>query len=257
MTPVPAVLCLSGHDPTGGAGIQADIEACAAHGIHAFTVITAHTVQDTSNVRRVSSVPPQLIAEQVEALLQDGRIAAVKIGLLGDALQVPVIANAIRRAAVPVVLDPVLRAGGGTNLVGSRLQVALVDTLVPLATVLTPNAAELRRLVPGESVDGAAARLLAAGCRHVLVTGGDEDTARVVNTWYAPGAAPRTFEWPRLPETFHGAGCTLASAIAARLALGDDVGTAIESAQRWTQAALAQAVAVGQGRRVPLRRPAG
>ena len=127
MTMVPAVLCVSGHDPTGGAGIQADIEACAAQGIHAFTVVTAHTVQDTRNVRRVSAVPPMLIAEQVEALAQDGRIAAIKIGLLGDAQQVPVLVDAIRSARVPVVLDPVLRAGGGTNLVGVPLQVALLE----------------------------------------------------------------------------------------------------------------------------------
>ena len=254
MTRVPAVLCLSGHDPTGGAGIQADIEACAAQGIHAFAVVTAHTVQDTRNVRRVSAVAPMLLAEQVDALAQDGRIEAIKIGLLGDAQQVPVLVDAIRRLGVPVVLDPVLRAGGGTNLVGSQLQVALRESLVPLVTVLTPNAAELRRLVPGEPAERAAAHLLAEGCGHVLVTGGDEDTAAVVNTWYAPGAVPRRYEWPRLPETFHGAGCTLASAIAARLALGDPVDVALEASQRWTQGALARAVAVGQGRRIPFRR---
>lgn len=256
MTPVPVVLCLSGHDPTGGAGIHADIEACAAQGVHAFTVVTAHTVQDTRNVRRVSAVAPMLIAEQVDALLRDGRIAAIKIGLLGDAQQVPVLVHAIRAAGVPVVLDPVLRAGGGTNLVGSELQVALREALLPLVTVLTPNAGELRRLVPNEPPDVAAARLIAAGCRNVLVTGGDEDTAAVVNTWYAADLPPRRFEWPRLPETFHGAGCTLASAIAARLALGDPVGDALETAQRWTQDALARAVTVGQGRRIPGRRPA-
>ena len=255
MTRAPAVLCLSGHDPTGGAGIQADIEACLAQGVHAFTVVTAHTVQDTRNVRRVSAVPPLLIADQVEALAQDGRIAAIKVGLLGDAQQVPVLVDTIRAARVPVVLDPVLRAGGGTNLVGSQLQVALRETLIPRVTILTPNAAELRRLVPNEAPDAAAAHLLAEGCGHVLVTGGDEDTAAVLNTWYAPGAPPRRFEWPRLPETFHGAGCTLASAIAARLALGDAVDVALETAQRWTQDALARAVAVGQGRRIPFRRP--
>lgn len=255
MTPVPAVLCLSGHDPTGGAGIQADIEACAARGVHAFTVITAHTVQDTSNVRRVSAVPPAMIAEQVEALGSDGRIAAIKIGLLGDAAQVPVIVEAILSNPAPVVLDPVLRAGGGTNLVGSKLQVAILEELLPHVTVVTPNAGEARRLAPGAAdLDAAAARLLSTGCRHVLVTGGDETGPTVVNTWYAQDAAPRRFEWPRLPETFHGAGCTLASAIAARLAAGEPVGDALESAQRWTQATLAAAVAVGQGRRIPFRR---
>jgi hydroxymethylpyrimidine/phosphomethylpyrimidine kinase len=256
MNLVPAVLCLSGHDPTGGAGIHADIEACAAAGVHAFTVVTAHTVQDTRNVRRVSAVPPMLLAEQVAALAQDGRIAAIKIGLLGDAQQIPVIVEAIRTLRVPVVLDPVLRAGGGTNLVGMQLQVALLEQLLPHVTVLTPNAAELRRLVPGEPADRAATQLIDAGCGHVLVTGGDEATPTVVNTWYARGAPPRLFEWSRLPGGFHGAGCTLASAIAARLARGDAVEAALDDAQRWTHDALARAVAVGQGRRIPFRRPA-
>lgn len=254
-SPIPRVLCLSGHDPSGGAGIHADIEAVAAQGAHALTVVTALTVQNTRDVSRVSAVAPALMAEQIAALIDDGPIAAIKIGLLGDAAQVSVIVNAIRRLRVPVVFDPVLRAGGGSNLVAASLLAEVIAELVPEVTLLTPNAAEARRLAPGSSgLDDCALRLLALGCAHVLVTGGDEPGAEVRNTWYAEGSPARHYCWPRLPETFHGAGCTLASAIAARLAHGESMDAAIENAQRWTHAALIGAIAVGEGRRIPLRR---
>lgn len=253
--PQAILLCLSGHDPTGGAGIQADAEAAAAQGAHALTVITALTAQDSRNVRRVVPVDPPLIAEQLALLEADCRIGAIKIGLLGEPAQVVIIRDLLRRLRVPVVLDPVLRAGGGTELVGSPLQAALLEQLLPEVSLLTPNAAELRRLAPGAADLAAAAReLMDRGCANLLVTGGDEPGDRVVNTWFCAGAAPRRFEWPRLAETFHGAGCTLASAVAARLALGEPMAGAIEQAQRWTQDALARAFAVGQGRRIPFRR---
>jgi hydroxymethylpyrimidine/phosphomethylpyrimidine kinase len=250
----PLVLCLSGLDPTGGAGIQADIEAIAATGAHALPVVTALTVQDTRNVVSSTAVNPDLIARQIDALIADCRIAAVKIGLLGDATQVDLIVERLTTLDVPVVCDPVLRAGGGTDLVTAGLLAALRERLLPRVTVLTPNAAEARRLASGaEDVSGCAQSLLARGCRHVLITGGDEPGASVVNIWFTSGQIPRRFEWTRLPETFHGAGCTLAAAIAARLAHGAAIGAAIEDAQRWTQKALEHALRVGKGRRVPRR----
>ena len=132
---------------------------------------------------------------------------------------------------------------------------ALRARLLPFVTVLTPNASEARRLVQGAAgdLDACAAALLADGCQRVLITGGDEHEVSVINRCYGFDAAPRLCEWPRLPETFHGAGCTLASAIAARLALGDSTDEAIDAGQRWTQGALARAVAVGSGRRIPGR----
>lgn len=251
----PRVLCLSGHDPGGGAGIHADIEAVAAQGAHALTVITALTIQDSRNVHRVQALAPAWLEEQIAVLEADGPIAAVKIGLIGDAAQVPLLAATVARLRCPCVLDPVLRAGGGTELADAALRAALLDTLLAHVTVLTPNAAEARRLVPeADDLPAAAASLLARGCAHVLITGGDEPGEHVTNIGYAHGAAPRRFEWPRLPETFHGAGCTLAAALAARLALGEPVGLALERAQAWTQATLAGARHVGQGRRIPNRR---
>lgn len=249
------LLCLSGHDPTGGAGIQADQEAAAAQGVHALSIVTALTAQDSRNVQRVVPVATALIEEQLALLEADCVIGAIKIGLIGDVAQVPVILAAIKRLGVPAVLDPVLRAGGGADLVAASLQAALLAQLIPVISLLTPNAAELRRLVPQAPDSALAARhLLDRGCAHVLVTGGDEPGERVVNTWFTRNAVPRNFEWPRLPQTFHGAGCTLASAIAAQLARGEPMAQAIEQGQRWTQQALARAFAVGQGRRIPGRR---
>ncbi len=250
----PIVLCLSGLDPGGGAGVQADIETLAAHQVHALSLITALTVQDSGNVVRVVPTDPALLAEQLECLLADCRPSVIKLGLIGGAGQLRVIIETIRRCAVPVVCDPVLRAGGGGALVDDGYAAVLRRELLPFATVLTPNAAEARRLAPeADDLGGAAQALLVTGCTHVLLTGGDEPDASVINTWYRAGALPRRFEWPRLPETFHGAGCTLASAIAARLALGDRVEQALQNAQVWTQASLDRAFAIGRGRRIPGR----
>jgi len=252
---VPTVLCLSGHDPAGGAGVHADIEAIAAQGAHALTVITALTVQDSRNVARVQAVDATLFAEQIERLLADSDIRAIKLGLLGDIAQIAVIAATIRRLRVPVVCDPVLRAGGGSDLAATATIAALREQLFPLVDLLTPNAAEARRLAPDAADPAAAAATLwAAGCRQVLVTGGDEPGDEVCNLWRRDDGSLREFRWPRLAAAFHGAGCTLASAIAGRLAVGDDWPQAIEQAQRYTHTALARAYRSGRGRLIPGRR---
>jgi hydroxymethylpyrimidine/phosphomethylpyrimidine kinase len=250
------VLCLSGHDPTGGAGLHADIEAVAACGGHALSIITAHTVQDTLNVSRVDPVAPMLLAAQIETLIQDCEINAIKIGLIGDPAQVPAIASAAQRLQVPLVLDPVLRAGGGANLAGAATVAAMQARLFPLTTVLTPNAAEARRLAPNaDTLNASAQALLDMGCANVLITGGDEPGTTVTNTWHRPGHAARAYTWPRLPETFHGAGCTLAAAIAALLAQGLEIGAALEQAQAYTHQTLLRARRIGKGRAIPGRLP--
>lgn len=250
----PVVLCISGHDPSGGAGLQADIEAVAAQGAHALGVVTALTSQDTDNVRRVKAVAPALIAEQLELLLADCRIDAIKLGLLGDAEQVPAIVAAIERCDVPVVIDPVLRAGGGSSLTSASTAQALLEALLPRATIATPNAAEARRLAPGcADLDECASELLRRGCRNVLVTGGDEPGAEVENRWYAEGASVRAYRWRRVPGAFHGAGCTLAAALAARLAHGDAIDAALSAAQTYVHGCLERALRIGRGRAIPNR----
>lgn len=244
--PLPRILCLSGLDPTGGAGLQADIEAVGACGGHALGIVTVLTVQDTHNVRRVDAVADALLAAQLDTLLADCAPQAVKVGLLGNADQIGVIASRVRALRVPLVIDPVLRAGGGMELSNAALVDALLRELLPLCTVLTPNAAEARRL-------GGATALLEAGCAHVLVTGGDEDTDAVYNDWHQPGQPPRRWTWPRIPLRFHGAGCTLAASIAARLAAGDAPAEAMEHAQAYTHRCLQSARPVGSGRWIPQR----
>lgn len=250
----PLVLCLSGLDPGGGAGLQADIETVAALGGHALALATCLTVQDTRNVARVVATAPQLLEQQLEWVLADSPPQAIKLGLLGSAGQLPLIVRAIRRCGVPVVCDPVLRAGGGALLHDAAAAEALRRELFGHVTVLTPNAAEARRLCPGAaSLDDCGAALLASGCARVLITGGDEPGEQVLNSAYAAERAPRRYGWARLPETFHGAGCTLAAAIAALLARGMEPDQALERAQEWTQGALRRALRTGHGRRIPGR----
>lgn len=249
----PLVLCISGHDPGGGAGIQADIEAVAAQGGRALSIITALTVQDTRDVARVDDVDARLIERQLDCLLADSRPAAIKLGLLGSADQAGVIAAAIERTGASVVIDPVLRAGGGSSLSSAATTRALLDQLFPLADVITPNAAEARILSGCGTRDAGATALLGTGCRNVLVTGGDEPGPSVENTWYRHDTEPGRYTWPRLAGGFHGAGCTLAAALAARLALGETMADALREAQRYTHAALASAVATGRGRLIPGR----
>lgn len=250
---LPSVLCIAGHDPTGGAGIQADIEAVSAQGAHALTLLTALTVQDTHNVRRLQAVDSVLFSEQAECLLRDCKVSAAKLGLLGNQAQVELIAAWLRRLCVPTVLDPILRAGGGADLLGHSLATAMQEQLFPLATVLLPNAAEARRLSGHQDLRQAGMTLLRSGAANVLITGGDEDGDEVLNHWFQPEAEPMVFRWPRVEGGFHGAGCTLASALAARLARGEPMATALQIAQAYTHQALLRGHRPGQGRRVPGR----
>jgi hydroxymethylpyrimidine/phosphomethylpyrimidine kinase len=252
----PAVLCLSGHDPGGGAGIQADIETVMSLGGHSLALITAHTVQDTRNVMRVEAANLTLLREQAAALRADVSIEAIKIGLLGSPQQAGFIAELIAATGAPAVLDPVLRAGGGADLAGAGLIDELKRSLLPHVEILTPNAAEARRLVPGAAdLDACAAGLLRLGVRHVLVTGGDEPGETVINRWYRHDGSARSWSWPRLPGPFHGAGCTLAAAIATLRARGLPVGEALADAQAWVHGTLQRAFAPGRGRPIPGRAP--
>jgi hydroxymethylpyrimidine/phosphomethylpyrimidine kinase len=259
MTARPTVLCLSGHDPGGGAGVQADIETAAALGGHAATLVTAQTVQDTRDVRRLVATDLALLRDQADVLLADVEVGAIKVGLLGAPEQAAFAAGLARRLGRPLVLDPVLRAGGGSELGSPALIEAIRRELLPRVEVLTPNAAEARRLAGTDDLAACGAALVAAGARHVLITGGDEVDGgpgeAVVNRWHRHDGTKRAFSWPRLPGPFHGAGCTLAAAIATLLARGLPVGTALADAQAYVHAALGRAFAVGRGRPIPGRIP--
>jgi hydroxymethylpyrimidine/phosphomethylpyrimidine kinase len=249
----PVVLCLSGHDPTGGAGLQADIEALRALHCHPATVVTALTMQDTCDVKQIYPQNPKNFLAQARCLTADLPVAVIKIGLLGSAdIAEAVVSLVNEMGPLPVVLDPILAAGGGHSLASDRLMRVLVSQVIPRSTVVTPNTPEARRLSGRQEPDDCASALRAMGCPHVVLTGAHEDGQEVVNRWYSE-AGRIDSRWPRLPESYHGSGCTLAAALAAGLAQGLAMAEAVALAQRFTWEALRQGYAVGRGQRLPQR----
>ncbi|WP_423823208.1 hydroxymethylpyrimidine/phosphomethylpyrimidine kinase [Salinisphaera sp. SPP-AMP-43] len=250
----PNVLILSGHDPSGGAGLQADIEAVAANGGHAASVVTALTRQDTRNVYAVSPVDDTFFAECIDTVIADMPIAAIKTGVLASPTQVETVARlAAAHPELPLVVDPVLTAAGGGELAADPVGRAAREYLFPRATLITPNAGEARRLCDGETdIDRCGAALARHGC-HVLITGGDEEVQDVINHLYAPEGGSRTDRWPRLAGRFHGSGCTLAASIATRLARGDALEQAVARGQDFTWQALETSFLAGQGQAIPNR----
>ena len=255
ITQPPVVLVIAGNDPSGGAGLTADIQAITAAGAHPAPVVAALTVQDTGDVRRVQAVDAAWVAEQARAVLADMPIAAVKLGLLADAAVGHAVAALLaEHPSVPLVVDPVLAASGGRSLVSDALLEVYLQELFPLATLVTPNAAESRRFAPtAADPAGRAGALLATGARYVLVKGADDDTSDVRNHLFGPDGFHRESRWPRLPHSYHGSGCTLASAIAARLALGQAIPEAVQDAQRYTQDALRRGWQPGRHQHIPRR----
>ena len=255
MQPLPSILCIGGQDPTGGAGIQADIETVNALGGRALNLITCLTIQDSHNVQDIWPTDPDFFVRQLDLLLADITPAAIKIGLIGSAALIEPLADLLKEFDGPTVLDPVLAAGGGFDLDHDSIGTALRERLLPHVTLTTPNRAELRRLVPDGEEAKAAKMLIAKGTSAVLVTGADEATDdKVSNRLYQADANPKSWDWPRLPDRYHGSGCTLAAACAVRLALGESLTEAVEQAQRFTWQALDRAEMVGDGQQLPLRR---
>jgi len=245
------VLTFAASDPTGGAGVQADLVTLAALGCHPLSVVTALTVQDTRGVAEVLPIEPRWVAAQARGVLADLRPAAFKLGVLGSADNARVVREVLgEHARVPVVVDPVLASGRGDPLGDAR---ALIETIVPVATVLTPNSVEARRLAETEDLARCAARLVEAGAKYVLITGTHEAGDEVVNTLYDARGRIDEARWPRLPGSYHGSGCTLASALAAGLAKGEDVAKASRDAQRYTWQALQRGFRPGSGQALPNR----
>jgi len=241
------VLSFAATDPTGGAGLQADLLTLAALGCHPLSVVTAVTVQDTQGVHRMQVLEAQLVAEQAQRLLDELPVAAFKIGVVGSAANAQAIAAVLaRHPRLPVVLDPVLASGRGDPLADAAVLAALREHLLPRTTVLTPNTLEAHAL-------GGVAACLARGCEYVLLTGTHAETTEVVNTLHGAGGMVREDRWPRLPGSYHGSGCTLAAALAARLALGDAVPQAARAAQEFTWRALERGFKPGSGQYLPWR----
>jgi hydroxymethylpyrimidine/phosphomethylpyrimidine kinase len=255
----PLVLTFAASDPSGGAGIQADLLTLASMGCHPLSVITAITVQDSAGVEGMLAIDADWVADQARCLLEDMPVDAFKIGVLGSVENIAAIAEIVSDYPdVPLILDPVLASGRGDELANDDMTHALRELLLPQTTIVTPNSLEVRRLAEAEededlTLEQCAARLIETGCEFVLVTGTHENTPQVVNTLYSKSGVVRSDSWPRLPGSFHGSGCTLASAIAAMLANGLDLPEAVREAQDYTWQTLKKAYRPGMGQLLPDR----
>lgn len=251
---LPQTLILSGLDPAGGAGIQADIQAVTALGGHPLPVVTCLTVQDTRNVYNATPVDPDFIRQQLECLAKDTPFHAVKTGALGNAQVVEVIAGFLRDYPdVPLIVDPVIKAAGGGDLADEALVERMAELLFPRADVITPNGIELAMLGGRDDPDGAAAHLHRTGCTSVLATGGHGSGDVIRNRLYRQDKETAEWQISRRGGEYHGSGCTLAASIAAGRAAGMSLEQAIEQAQRFVSAAIENALQVGGGQPVPNR----
>ncbi len=258
---LPIVLVFAATDPSGGAGIQADILTLSSMGCHPLSVITAVTIQDTMGVEDVLPMDAEWIADQARCVLEDMPVAVFKVGLLGSVEAIAAIAEVVSDYPdIPLVLDPVLASGRGDELASEDMISAMRELLIPQTTLITPNSLEARRLAQDDSnenddpdLNECARRLLNLGCEYVLVTGTHENTAQVVNTLHDQQGVVRTDSWQRLPGIFHGSGCTLASAVAATIANGLGVPDAVRDAQEYTWQTLKFAYRTGMGQLIPDR----
>ena len=273
MTPTPpCVMTFAATDPSGGAGLQADILTLASIGCHPLSVVTGITVQDTVGVDSVMALDADWINDQARTILEDVQVAAFKLGLLGSVENVAVIAEIMADYPdIPLLIDPILTSGRGDELTNEEMQAAMCDLLFPQATIITPNSTEARRLaysdesdeIKHNSLDECAQRLLAMGCEYVLITGTHERTTDVINSLYGAhtmesgmqGQAGliKSYQWERLVGSYHGSGCTLTSAIAACLAHGLSMEEAIQEAQEYTWQTLKNAFRPGMGQFIPDR----
>jgi hydroxymethylpyrimidine/phosphomethylpyrimidine kinase len=248
------VLAIAGSDSGGGAGIQADLKTFAALGCFGMTAITALTAQNTLGVRAIHAVPLEMLHAQIDAVVEDIGVDAVKIGMLHSAATVQAVAAAIDRHQLPrVVFDPVMVATSGATLIDQEAVAVLVRELFPRALLVTPNLDEAALLVgrplhTEDDMAAAAAQLIERGARAVLLKGGHLPGETVSDLLLQRGEPPRWFRSPRIPsDNTHGTGCTLSSAIAAQLALGDALPEAVRRAGDYVRGALAAGAGVRTG----------
>lgn len=255
----PIVLAFAASDPSGGAGLQADILTLSSMGCHPLSVVTAITIQDTAGVEEVLALDADWVADQARGVLEDMPVDAFKIGLLGSVEIIAAIAEVVSDYPdIPLVLDPVLASGRGDELVTEDMVSAMRELLIPQTTLITPNSIEARRLAQDEEEDDldlqhCARKLMEMGCEYVLVTGTHENTPQVINTLYGQEGVVRSDAWQRLPGSYHGSGCTLAAAVAASIASGLDVADAVKEAQDYTWHALQAGFRPGMGQHIPDR----
>lgn len=250
------VLCFSGLDPSGGAGLQADIEAIGQSGAHAAVACTAITVQNSQQVFGFEATSQALLLAQANAVVKDLPIRCVKSGMLGTTNNIVALSEFLQQHPdYAYVLDPVLVANSGGALGDQATLVKAFRALIPLATIITPNTVELRALTGLDDLNQATAKLFDMGAKAVLVKGGHEPTQDYIqNTLYVAGKVVSETQCPRLEGEYHGSGCSLASFIAGRLAQGDSIENAVHLAETWLFGVLKEAESpVIGGQKIPKR----
>jgi hydroxymethylpyrimidine/phosphomethylpyrimidine kinase len=242
----PIALSIAGSDPTGGAGLQLDLQVFALHAVHGMAVPTALTVQATTGVKRCLPVFPNVVREQLAFLLGDLQPHALKLGMLATDDVLLAVADVLEASAVPRVIDPVLRASDGTWLLERRAWGNLCERLVRGARLVTPNLDEAELLTGERDPQAAADAFLALGAEAVLIKGGHADGPP--DDLLATAAGSTWLRGTRHPHNPHGTGCALSAAITARLARAESLEDAVRGAKRWLEGAIAGSVAAGWGR---------
>lgn len=253
---IPNVLSIAGSDPSGGAGIQADLKAFSANGVYGMAAVTALTAQNTTGVTGIHLVPPDFVAAQIDAVFSDIQVAAVKIGMIATAEIAEAVADSLKPHDLPIVFDPVMVAKGGARLLEKSAVDALRRHLLPLATVVTPNLPELADLLAEppvthrDDMSAAARRLLAQGPSAVLLKGGHLNGDGESPDCLVTADSLSWFDGPRHDtRNTHGTGCTLSATLAAMLARGLPIETAARAAKDYVSEAIAYAdeLTVGHG----------
>ena len=252
---LPVVLVFAGTDPTGGAGVTADVLTLASLGCHPAVVVTAVTAQDTTGIKQFTVMETELIIAQARAVLEDMPVAAFKIGMIGSSAVATAIASIVEDYPdIPLVLDPVQISGRGDALADDTLDEAIRSLLIPQTTLVTPNSLEARRLAEGaDTLDACAQELMSLGCEYVLITGTHENTPGVTHRFYGNLRLLESFDFERLPGHYHGSGCTLSSACAATLAHGLDPLSSVSEALEYTWETLKFGFRPGMGQSLPDR----
>ena len=258
---LPKVMTFSATDPSGGAGLQADVLTIASLGCHPLSVTTGITVQDTIGVDSLMALGSEWVNDQARSILEDMEVAVFKCGLLGSIENITTVAEIVADYPdIPLIIDPVLASGRGDELVSGDMLMAMTELLFPQSLLITTNSFEARRLVIQDdeefsdiSLDECAKRFRMMGCKNTLITGTHEKTDAVINTLYNHLGEPTPFYWDRLPASYHGSGCTLTSAIAAYYAQGLSLEAAVEEAQHFTWQTLKNAFKPGMGQCIPDR----
>lgn len=247
----PILLTVNSHDPSGGAGLVADVETANSLGCHCVSAITALNVRDTRNVKDRQSNATPLLIEQIRAALEDSTVTAIKIGDIATVAQAEAIHTILgEHRNIPVVLDPVLYHGAEDGDVDEAVRLLLF----PCATISVLSTDHVQQLSTcGDSLGANLQELLEFGCAQILVTGTAQDQHKIVNRLYSTRGIDREYTWDILAQQFHGAGSTLSAAIAAYLAHGFDLQEALQQGQQFTWQAMAQALRVGRGGLIPDR----